>query len=176
LPTTVLCAPLQSSGTTDTLAANATAQQPSNASELSALSKEAAALQRSTTGLPVQYRFNQPYVDDKTWRAAKLARGERPAMMGPCALRPDVAPINDGNVLFGAGAVGGDGNVQHSSQVRSRIRRVTALIGRANAQQAERHSRKNVAAGHLAEASAFTSRRLGIDPVHVIRHLHGFVG
>ena len=85
---------------------------------MSTLSTEAEALQRSTS-LPVQYRFNQPYVDDKTWRPAKLARGEQPAIMGPCALRPDVAPADDGNVLFGAGAVGGDGNVQHSSQARN---------------------------------------------------------
>ena len=106
--------------------ANATAQQLSNASSPPTLSKEAAALQRSTTSLPVQYRFNQPYGGDKTWRAAKLARGEHPAMMGPCALRPDVAPADNGSVLFGAGAVGGSGNVQHSSQVRPCIRWVAA--------------------------------------------------
>ena len=38
-------------------------------------------------------------------------------MMAPCALRPDIPPADSGNVLFGAGAVGGEGNVQHSSQV-----------------------------------------------------------
>ena len=74
------------------------------------------ALQR-TISLPVQYRFNEPYEPDKTWRAARLSRGERPAMMAPCALRPDIPPADSGNVLFGAGAVGGEGNVQHSSQV-----------------------------------------------------------
>ena len=76
------------------------------------------ALQR-TTSLPVQYRFNEPHEADKTWRAARLGRGERPAVMAPCALRPDISPADSGNVLFGAGAVGGEGNVQHSSQVCS---------------------------------------------------------
>ena len=94
---------------------NTTGSQPP-AGAAPALSQEAAALQR-TTSLPVQYRFNEPYQPDKTWRAARLGRGERPAMMAPCALRPDIAPTDDGNVLFGAGAVGGEGNVQHSSQV-----------------------------------------------------------
>ena len=37
--------------------------------------------------------------------------------MLPCVLRPHVAPRDDSNVLFSAGAVGGEGNVQHSSQV-----------------------------------------------------------
>ena len=93
---------------------NTTGSQPPAAAL--AISQEAAALQR-TTSLPVQYRFNEPYQADKTWRAARLRRGERPATMAPCALRPDVLPTDNGNVLFGAGAVGGEGNVQHSSQV-----------------------------------------------------------
>jgi len=94
---------------------NMTESQPP-AGATPALSQEAAALQR-TTSLPVQYRFNDPHQPDKTWRAARLGRGERPATMAPCALRPDVLPADNGNVLFGAGAVGGEGNVQHSSQV-----------------------------------------------------------
>ena len=74
-----------------------------------------------STKLPVQYAFGPPVEDDKPWQPPKLPPGESPAVFESCILQPEIALDSQENVLFHASGVGGDGNVQHSSQVRCPI-------------------------------------------------------